>query len=171
MSSFVDLCGVLNRPTDSILVKNLSITLFGDIFHKKTHGNGCWSWTAEYLYSLSTFLVYCYCYYYYYYYYLHFLFHYTEPIKLPSSQPLTQLKNLKEVALPTLHLSVDPRCCYDDIVYVKHFEPTFKLAGGINLPKILACVGSDGVRRRQLVKVRGQGSYEIHFHKTRSFRS
>jgi len=38
-------------------------------------------------------------------------------------------------------------------VYVAGFLPTFTLAGGINLPKIIACIGSDGVHRRQLVKV------------------
>ncbi len=32
------------------------------------------------------------------------------------------------------------------------FEGSFTLVGGINLPKIIACRGSDGVVRRQLVK-------------------
>ncbi|KAJ8314522.1 hypothetical protein KUTeg_006672 [Tegillarca granosa] len=36
----------------------------------------------------------------------------------------------------------------------KSFEKSFKLAGGINLPKIITCVGSDGKGRRQLVKGR-----------------
>lgn len=31
--------------------------------------------------------------------------------------------------------------------------PHYHLAGGINLPKIIDCVGSDGKSRRQLVKV------------------
>ncbi len=31
--------------------------------------------------------------------------------------------------------------------------PFFELAGGVNLPKVISCVGSDGKRRRQLVKV------------------
>ena len=79
---------------------------------------------------------------------------FTEPIRLPSNQPLTQLKRLKDVAMPTLDLQVDPQCRYDNIVYVESFDSMFKLAGGINLPKILTCVGSDGIRRRQLVKVR-----------------
>ncbi|XP_038077010.1 serine-protein kinase ATM-like [Patiria miniata] len=74
------------------------------------------------------------------------------PIKLPPNQPLTQLKNLEHVAMPTMEIPVDASCRYDNIVSVSHFEGTFKLAGGVNLPKIITCVGSDGIRRRQLVK-------------------
>lgn len=48
---------------------------------------------------------------------------------------------------------MDPLCRYDDLVYVAGFDSKFCLAGGVNLPKIIFCVGSDGVKRRQLVKV------------------
>ncbi|XP_071956069.1 serine-protein kinase ATM-like [Antedon mediterranea] len=78
----------------------------------------------------------------------------TKPIKIPSNQPLVQIKDLEHVAVPTLDLPVDPSCNYDDIVYVKDFKPTFKLAGGVNLPKILTCVGSNGREYTQLVKGR-----------------
>ena len=37
---------------------------------------------------------------------------------------------------------------------IQSFKAEFHLAGGINLPKIIDCVGSDGRERRQLVKVR-----------------
>ena len=53
----------------------------------------------------------------------------------------------------TFVLQVDASCDYRDIPYLEKFEPTFKLAGGINLPKIISCVGSDGTKSRQLVKV------------------
>ncbi|XP_071506799.1 serine-protein kinase ATM-like [Diadema antillarum] len=76
----------------------------------------------------------------------------TRPIRIPPNQPLLQIKSLQHVALPTLELEVDPSCRYDNMVYVEGFEPTFKLAGGLNLPKIISCMGSDGVKRRQLVK-------------------
>jgi hypothetical protein len=39
-------------------------------------------------------------------------------------------------------------------VTIKSFKTEFRLAGGLNLPKIIDCVGSDGKERRQLVKVR-----------------
>ncbi len=49
---------------------------------------------------------------------------------------------------------VDPTCQYKDIVHISGFDSTFQLAGGINLPKVLSCIGSDGKRRRQLIKGR-----------------
>jgi len=52
-----------------------------------------------------------------------------------------------------VYLKVNKTGCYDDIVFVAGFLPTFTLAGGINLPKIITCIGSDGIQRRQLVKV------------------
>ncbi|OXB62859.1 hypothetical protein ASZ78_015403 [Callipepla squamata] len=49
--------------------------------------------------------------------------------------------------------SVDPTGRYENLVTVRSFKPEFHLAGGLNLPKIINCVGSDGKERRQLVKV------------------
>ncbi len=53
-----------------------------------------------------------------------------------------------------LSLQVDKTCRYDNLTTVLNFESTFRLAGGVNLPKIIHCIGSDGVARKQLVKVR-----------------
>ncbi|KAK3095904.1 hypothetical protein FSP39_020638 [Pinctada imbricata] len=78
----------------------------------------------------------------------------TKPIPLDKRLLITQIKDLNNVAMPTVNIQVDPSCRYDYLVTLKGFEPTFKLAGGINLPKIITCVGSDGVGRRQLVKGR-----------------
>ncbi|XP_041351980.1 serine-protein kinase ATM-like isoform X2 [Gigantopelta aegis] len=78
----------------------------------------------------------------------------TKAINLPGSLMLTQLKNLDILAVPTVETKVDPSGKYDDIVSIQRFVGTFKLAGGINLPKILTIVGSDGIERRQLVKGR-----------------
>ena len=50
---------------------------------------------------------------------------------------------------------VDPSCSYNNIVSVVGYQPSFRLAGGVNLPKIITCCCSDGVDRRQLVKVSG----------------
>lgn len=48
---------------------------------------------------------------------------------------------------------ISPSGSYENIPYINKFESTFKLAGGINLPKIISCCGSDGTKSRQLVKV------------------
>lgn len=55
----------------------------------------------------------------------------------------------------SLSEQVDPSGCYDNLVTVRSFVPHYHLAGGVNLPKIIDCVGSDGRSRRQLVKVGG----------------
>ena len=61
--------------------------------------------------------------------------------------------------VPPVPMQVDPTCRYDNIVYIEGFDNCFQLAGGINLPKVLSCSGSDGKRRRQLVKVCTTVSY------------
>ncbi|XP_061682550.1 serine-protein kinase ATM isoform X3 [Syngnathoides biaculeatus] len=73
-------------------------------------------------------------------------------IPIPADQPIHQIKNLDEVTIPTVELKVDPSGCYDDVVTVRSFASHYHLAGGVNLPKIIDCVGSDGKSRRQLVK-------------------
>uniref|UniRef100_A0A4W3HS88 non-specific serine/threonine protein kinase n=1 Tax=Callorhinchus milii TaxID=7868 RepID=A0A4W3HS88_CALMI len=75
-------------------------------------------------------------------------------IDIPPSQPITKLKNLDDVVIPTMEIKVDPSGKYENLVTVKSFKSQFRLAGGMNLPKIIDCVGSDGRERRQLVKGR-----------------
>ncbi|XP_026541131.1 serine-protein kinase ATM isoform X1 [Notechis scutatus] len=75
-------------------------------------------------------------------------------IKIPSDQPLIKLKNLEDVAVPTMEIKVDPSGKYENLITIRSFKPEFRLAGGVNLPKIIDCIGSDGQQRRQLVKGR-----------------
>ncbi|WAR09126.1 ATM-like protein [Mya arenaria] len=76
------------------------------------------------------------------------------PIPLPDALWISKLKDLKKVPVPTKDIMVKPSGDYSDVPYLVKFEPTFKLAGGINLPKIISCMGSDGSKNRQLVKGR-----------------
>ena len=73
------------------------------------------------------------------------------PIKLPATCPLLRLKG--SVVVPTKELAVDRTCAYSDVTRIDRFEAYYQLAGGVNLPKVVTCVGSDGTRRKQLVKV------------------
>ncbi|KAG7226115.1 hypothetical protein INR49_018726 [Caranx melampygus] len=73
-------------------------------------------------------------------------------IPIPADQPIMQIKDLDEVVIPTMEVKVDPSGRYDNLVTVRSFMPQYHLAGGVNLPKIIDCVGSDGKSRRQLVK-------------------
>jgi len=75
------------------------------------------------------------------------------PFNLPDVT-IKRISKLKEVPVPTMEVKVDPLCRYDDLVHVVGFDSKFCLAGGVNLPKIIYCVGSDGLKRRQLVKGR-----------------
>ncbi|XP_066475514.1 serine-protein kinase ATM [Tiliqua scincoides] len=75
-------------------------------------------------------------------------------INIPFDQPITKLKNLDDVVVPTVETKVDPSGKYENLVTIRSFKPEFRLAGGLNLPKIIDCVGSDGKERRQLVKGR-----------------
>ncbi|KAL7851463.1 hypothetical protein AOLI_G00218190 [Acnodon oligacanthus] len=73
-------------------------------------------------------------------------------IPIPADQPIMQIKDLDDVIIPTMEIKVDPSGRYEDLVTISSFKPHFHLAGGVNLPKIIDCVGSDGKSRRQLVK-------------------
>ncbi|XP_076466353.1 serine-protein kinase ATM-like [Babylonia areolata] len=78
----------------------------------------------------------------------------TRPVPLPRTLKIMSVKDLTSVAVPSLEMKVDPSCSYDNIVSVVGYQSTFRLCGGVNLPKIIACRCSDGVERRQLVKGR-----------------
>ncbi|XP_034023977.1 serine-protein kinase ATM isoform X2 [Thalassophryne amazonica] len=73
-------------------------------------------------------------------------------IPIPADQPIMEIKDLDQVVIPTVEIKVDPSGSYDHLVTVKSFMPQYHLAGGVNLPKIIDCIGSDGKSRRQLVK-------------------
>ncbi|XP_062910203.1 serine-protein kinase ATM isoform X3 [Mobula hypostoma] len=75
-------------------------------------------------------------------------------IEIPAAQPITKIKDLDDVVIPTMEIKVDPSGKYENLLTVKSFKSQFRLAGGVNLPKIIDCVGSDGKERRQLVKGR-----------------
>lgn len=59
---------------------------------------------------------------------------------------------LGAVAIPTRSIPVDPTGQYGEIVTVAGFGDGFRVVGGINLPKIIECVGNDGRVYRQLCK-------------------
>lgn len=75
-----------------------------------------------------------------------------KPIQIPPEQPITKIRNLDDVVIPTMEIKVDPSGKYENMITIQSFKPHFRLAGGVNLPKIIDCVGSDGKERRQLVK-------------------
>jgi ataxia telangiectasia mutated family protein len=71
------------------------------------------------------------------------------PFYVPETLLITQLHNVR-VPVLTSHTKLDPTLKYDDCVWIDHFEKTYQTAGGVNLPKIIHCLGSDGKKYKQL---------------------
>ncbi len=69
-----------------------------------------------------------------------------------SAFRLAGIRDLNNACVPTKELPVDPTCRYENIVSVREFRQYYLLVGGINLPRKVECVGSDGVVYHQLVK-------------------
>jgi hypothetical protein len=65
---------------------------------------------------------------------------------------IRKLGSCPDVGIPTRSIPVDPSGAYADLVSLAGFGEGFKVVGGINLPKIIECLGSDGRSYRQLVK-------------------
>ncbi len=74
----------------------------------------------------------------------------SEPVAMNSKLLIRQINNLSKVAIPT----IENENITAILPTVVSFESAFRLAGGINLPKIVKCTGSDGKQYRQLVKGR-----------------
>ena len=70
-------------------------------------------------------------------------------VALPRS--MAALRDKKHVAVLTAAISADSTAPPPKI---HSFESEFTLVGGVNMPKIVVCIGSDGVRYKQLVKGR-----------------
>ena len=73
-----------------------------------------------------------------------------DAITFPKNLLINKIKNFTLVNVLTHNIPIESQT--DRLVHIVKFEPTFKLANGVNLPKIVICLGSDGVPRKQLVK-------------------
>lgn len=69
-------------------------------------------------------------------------------VALPASLLISKVRHLDMAAIPTVNME----SMGSEIVTVQCFEKNFSLAGGINVPKIVTCLGSDGNFYQQLVK-------------------
>ncbi|KAI0319394.1 hypothetical protein OF83DRAFT_1055083 [Amylostereum chailletii] len=78
--------------------------------------------------------------------------------QIPADSSIAKLKNAR---VPVFNVStpVDPTMRYKDCVWIDHYEPFFVTLGGISLPKVTPCVGSDGVTYKQLFK--GEGDDDL----------
>ncbi|KAG9009575.1 Serine/threonine-protein kinase tel1 [Tulasnella sp. 427] len=79
-------------------------------------------------------------------------------LPVPPGMKILSLVNV-QVPIATDTLDPDPTGNYNDIITIRSYSQAFTTAGGINLPKITRCIGSDGVTRKQLFK--GQGDDDM----------
>ncbi|KAF9530405.1 hypothetical protein CPB83DRAFT_905353 [Crepidotus variabilis] len=66
--------------------------------------------------------------------------------------------NLK-VPVPTATIPLDPTLKYEKCAWIERYDPNFDTAGGVNLPKVTVCIGSDGQHYKQLFK--GEGNDDL----------
>ncbi|XP_046405719.1 serine-protein kinase ATM [Ischnura elegans] len=72
----------------------------------------------------------------------------------PKVKLLTKVKDLSHVQILTVGLKENPAGEYPVITSVVKYFPEFSLVGGINVPKKITCLGSDGKSYPQLLKGR-----------------
>ena len=76
----------------------------------------------------------------------------TGPYEIPSDMLILKLDNVR-IPVLTADTPIDPTLQYQNCIWISHYEKTFETAGGVNIPKICYCRGSDGARYKQLVGV------------------
>lgn len=75
---------------------------------------------------------------------------------LPIAKSTLLKKQMLNLPIPvtTFNLLVDVNCLYDPSSFpsIAKYADTFRNAGGINMPKIVVCIGNDGKEYTQLVR-------------------
>ncbi|RDB20837.1 Serine/threonine-protein kinase TEL1 [Hypsizygus marmoreus] len=79
-------------------------------------------------------------------------------LPVPKDASIGRISGLR-VPVLTHHTPLDATMRYDDCPWIDHYESTFTTAGGNNLPKIINCYGTDGVKYKQLFK--GEGNDDL----------
>ena len=72
------------------------------------------------------------------------------PFPIPETAPIRKLQNVP-VPVLTAHTPLDPTTRYQDCVWISRYETTYDTAGGVNVPKVTICCGSNGIKYKQLV--------------------
>ncbi|KAI5755669.1 hypothetical protein M8J77_018796 [Diaphorina citri] len=71
---------------------------------------------------------------------------------IPSSQQLIKIKDFDQICVSTMNLKLNIDGIYDSIVGIHKFDRTYCIPGGVNEPKKITCIGTDGHRYIQLLK-------------------
>ena len=65
---------------------------------------------------------------------------------------MTRIKGWDDIPLLTDTIPVRPDRDYNSITGIAKYGTSFTMVGGVNAPKKVSCLGTDGVARAQLVK-------------------
>ncbi|KAK9874965.1 hypothetical protein WA026_005780 [Henosepilachna vigintioctopunctata] len=71
---------------------------------------------------------------------------------IPKRLKITVVKNYSAVSVLTENLRISKTANYDNIIGIHSYDNCYELVGGINAPKKIKCIGTDGIAREQLVK-------------------
>lgn len=72
-------------------------------------------------------------------------------VDLKSSQSKLISGHFHSIPVPTIEIPINPDSDYTHVICVSKFESRYQLVGGVNQPKLISCLGSDGKIYRQLV--------------------
>nr|XP_031830614.1 uncharacterized protein LOC116426162 isoform X4 [Nomia melanderi] len=73
-------------------------------------------------------------------------------INIPKNQEILKIKNFINVLVPTLTINVKASRNYNNVIGISKYVETYETVGGLNTPKKIICIGTDGISRYQLVK-------------------
>lgn len=76
----------------------------------------------------------------------------TKAVEIEKDEPIRKLKNLDQIHCLTVDLPIDISCEYRNIISISKWNSSFSSPGGVNLPKKIKCVGSNGKEYPQLLK-------------------
>ncbi|CAF0940395.1 unnamed protein product, partial [Brachionus calyciflorus] len=79
-----------------------------------------------------------------------------ESLIIPKNLFINKINNfnLTNVLTNRIELNINGNYEEEKLIYIVKFDQKFKIANGVNMPKIIHCLGSDGILRKQLVKGR-----------------
>ncbi|CAH1399622.1 unnamed protein product [Nezara viridula] len=77
-----------------------------------------------------------------------------ESFKIPKNEKLREMKDLTHIASATVTVPISKNADYKDIPGLVAIEDAFQIAGGINQPKKIKVLSSDGKVKTELVKGR-----------------
>ena len=73
-------------------------------------------------------------------------------VTIPDKVGIQLLRDMSHTIVTSVDVPVNAAADYSNAPKIKEFDSHFTTAGGINLPKIIRCLGTDGKWHKQLVK-------------------